>query len=337
MKFCDALLRVPLRHAHLLGLERGVFLVVALAVDDELLFHAADAVEVFVGERLLALESLLARVELLEIDLVAVEVRAVDAGELDVAADRHAARAAHAGAVHHDGVERHHGLDAERPGGLGAGVHHRQRTDGDHQVGFVARRHLLKRGGDEAVPAVAAVVGADDQFVGVAAEFILPEHAVLAAKAHDRGGAIADLLECAQLREYRRNPQPAADQHHMPDFLDMLRQSERPDEILELVALIEVVAHFVRRLAERLDDHGDGAALAIIVGDGQRNALAALVETEHDEVARLRRLRDVGRVNLPEKCRVGKTFPANDRIHSSPWFGRGQGHRQKTKLFRRRS
>ena len=37
--------------------------------------------------------------------LCAVEVRALHAGELDLAVDRDAARAAHAGAVHHDRVQ----------------------------------------------------------------------------------------------------------------------------------------------------------------------------------------------------------------------------------------
>ena len=56
-----ALVRVALRHLHLLGLERGEFLVVALAVDDQRLFDLADVVEILVGLRFLALEALLAR------------------------------------------------------------------------------------------------------------------------------------------------------------------------------------------------------------------------------------------------------------------------------------
>src|SRR5574341_1355135 len=45
-----------------------------------------------------------ARHEIFEVDLVAVEVRPVDARELDLAADLDAAAAAHAGAVDHDRV-----------------------------------------------------------------------------------------------------------------------------------------------------------------------------------------------------------------------------------------
>ena len=46
---------------------------------------------VFVGLLLLPLEALLARVQFVEVDLVAVEVGTVDAGELDFATHRHAA------------------------------------------------------------------------------------------------------------------------------------------------------------------------------------------------------------------------------------------------------
>ena len=203
--------RFAFRHANLLGLERGEFLVIALAVDNELLFHPADVVVVLVGQRLLALEPLLARVKLFEIDLVSVEIGTVHAGEPDIVADRHATRAAHASAVDHDSVERDHGLDAERARRLGASLHHRQRTYGDHQIRLLARHYLLKCTGDETMPAVAAVVGADEKIVGIGAKLAFPEHEVLAAKAHDRGGAIAGLLECAQLRENRRDAQAAAD------------------------------------------------------------------------------------------------------------------------------
>ena len=49
-----------------------------------------------------------------EVDLVAVEFGAVDAGEFRLAADGDAAAAAHAGAVHHDGVEGDDGGDVRR-------------------------------------------------------------------------------------------------------------------------------------------------------------------------------------------------------------------------------
>src|ERR1035438_4322420 len=52
--------------------------------------------------------------EYLEVDLGSVELGTIDAGELALVAEQHAATAAHAGAVNHDGVEADHGLDAQR-------------------------------------------------------------------------------------------------------------------------------------------------------------------------------------------------------------------------------
>jgi hypothetical protein len=84
------------------------------------------------GGLLFALETFLAERELVEIHQVAVEIGAVHAGEFHFAAHRDAARSAHARAVHHDGIEAHHGGDAERPGGVAAGLHHGQGPDGHH-------------------------------------------------------------------------------------------------------------------------------------------------------------------------------------------------------------
>ena len=246
---------------------------------------------------------------------MAVEVRSVDTGELHFAADADTAGSAHAGAVDHDRVERHHGLHAVGPRRLDAGVHHRQRTDGDDQIRLVALEHLLQRGGDEARRTVAAVVGADDQFVAELVEPILPEHEILVAKADDAGGAIAGLLERAQLRIYRRHAEPAADQHYVPDLAHVLRHAERADEIGEAVALLVMIPHLERGLAERLDHHGDGAFVAIEIGHRQRDAFAALVHAHHDEMAGLGRSGYVRSHHFPEKSRIGKNFAADDRVH----------------------
>ena len=176
----------------------------------------------------------------------------------------------------------------------------------------------MQRGGDQARLAIAAVVGADDEIVGDGAELVLPEHQVLASKTHDRRGAVADLLEGAQLRVDRRDAQAAADEDDMADLGDVLRQAERTDEVLERVALLIAVAHFARGLAERLHHDGDGATVAVVIGDGQRDALGAVVKANHDEMAGLGRSRDIRRLDVPKKRRVRKTLPVNNRIHRSP-------------------
>ena len=147
------------------------------------------------------------------------------------------------------------------------------------------------------------------------AELVFPEHQILGAEPHDAGGAVAGRLEGAQLRIDRCDAKAAADQHHMADLLDMLRQAERADEIVEAVARLVVVAHLPRRLAERLDDNGDCALVAVVVGDRQRNPLAALVQADHDEVTGLRRLSDIGGRDLPQERGFGEYFVTDDGIH----------------------
>jgi hypothetical protein len=263
----------------------------------------------------LALEAPLACDQFFEVHLMAVEVRAVHTREPHCPADGDATGTAHSGAVDHDRVERHHRLHAEGAGGLDARVHHRQRTDGDDEVGFVRPEDLLERGGYEPGRAVAAVVGADDQVVAVRGEPVLPEHQVLVAEADNAGNPVAGLLEGAELRVDRRDAEPAADQHDVADLVDVLRQAERPHEVVEGVAPPVAVAHLERRLAERLDHQCDGAALSVVVGDGERDAFTALVQAEHDEVPWPCRPGDVGRQHLPEEGGIGERLAADDPVH----------------------
>src|SRR5664279_1524371 len=162
-----ALFGVPL--GHLRGMRRHVLqlLVVAFLFLEEQLLDVARVLEVLVRARLLVLESLLAQHELVEVDLVRVEVGALHARELDLAADRDPARPPPPGAVHHDCVQAHGRRHPSQARDLGAGAHHRERADRHHLVDLLLRQDVLERGRDESGPAVRAVVGADDQIVAV--------------------------------------------------------------------------------------------------------------------------------------------------------------------------
>ena len=119
-------------------------------------------------------------IEEVEIDLVGVELGPVDAGELGPLRREHAAAAAHAGAVDHQRVEAHHGLDPVRPGRLGDGLHHPRRPDRQHEVDLPARLdQLLELVGHEALAAVAAVVGRDQELVADRADLLLEDHQLL--------------------------------------------------------------------------------------------------------------------------------------------------------------
>jgi len=312
-----ALLRVALGHGHLVLLDRGVFLVGALALAQQQLLEAADVGVVGAGLLFLRAKAPLARHQLVEVDLVGVEVGPVDAGKFDLAVDRDAARPAHAGAVDHDGVQRHQRVHAEGARRLGAGAHHRHRADGHHQVGLVAAQQVGQCRIHVAGAAGAAVVGADDQLVGPLAQPVEPEAARRVAEAHDAGGAVARLLEGAQLREDRRHAQPAAHQHHVAVTPDVLRQAQRADEVEHFVALGELVAHGAGGLAQGLHHHRDGAAPAVEVGHRQRDAFALLVQAQHDEMPGLGGRRHVGRMQLPQEGLVVERLAADDGGHGA--------------------
>ena len=314
--------RATLRHPVLAGGQLGDLLVGPPTLDDQLLLDVAEVGKVLVGPRLLVLEALLPGIQLGEVHLMAIEIGAVDADELDLPSHRDPAGAAHAGAVDHDGVERHLGGDSKGTRGLDAGAHHRQRTDGDDQVGPVGDQHLAKRLGDQTRTAMAGVVGAHDQLVALSSEPLFPEHPVAGAEAHDPGGAIAGRLEGPELRVDRRHSETAAHHRHVTNLLNELGQAERTHEVVEAVPLPVVVAHLPGRLAQRLDDDGDDAALAVEVGDRQRDALTALVQPGHDEMPRLRGAGDVGRQDIPAKRRLREELAANDGVHARLSDGR---------------
>ena len=104
----------------------------------------------------------LARHHLVEVHLVPVELRAVHADELGLAADRDAAGAAHPGAVDHDRVQAGVGRDLVRLGDLAGELHHDRRADHDRAADLrAALDDPLELVGDEALLAVGAVVGGD--------------------------------------------------------------------------------------------------------------------------------------------------------------------------------
>ena len=154
--------------------------------------------------------------EIVEIDLVRIEFGPVDAGELDVVADSYAAPAAHAGAVDHDRIHADDGLNAERAGRLGAGLHHDGRANRDNP--FRVRmlcQGLLETGGHATLHPGRAIVRADNQLIAVFLELVLPEDQVAVAKTDDAHDVGTRFLEGSQLRVDRRDAKAAADADHL--------------------------------------------------------------------------------------------------------------------------
>ena len=238
---------------------------------------------------LLAFEALLPQHQLVEVDLVPIEIGTVDAGEFHLAADRDPARSAHARAVDHDRIQADHRANAARTGELSTGLHHRQRPDGNDLFDIIVLlEDLVQDYGDEALGAEGAVVGRHPELVGKTRKAVVPEHQVLAAKSDDGNRVGAQLLVAPQLREDGGNSQASSDEDGLPLLLNVRCQAQRADEI-EDGGSFGHGHHLEGSFADRLDYDGNRAALAVIIRNGQRNALPGFVDPQHDEMSRLAR------------------------------------------------
>src|SRR5450759_1517538 len=219
-----------------------------------------------------------------EVDLVPVELRPVDADELGLAANADPAAATHAGAVHHDRVEADDGLDAILCGGPGAELHHDGWADRVGQVDAAGFAELLERLGDQTLAAAAAVISGDYQLITDLPHLVLPEQQALVAGAEDGDDPVAGLFERPGDGIDRRHPDAAPGADDRAHFVDLARHAQRTDEVAERVAFAQCL-QMARRRADRLDDDGDGARLAVEIGDGERDPLPLFVDHQDDELS----------------------------------------------------
>ena len=298
------------------GARRSRHRAVGFGEAGELGRFAAEALH---GGLLFTGEAFLAELQLIEVDQVAVEIRAVHAGELHVAAHRDAAGTAHSGAIHHDRIEADDGRNAGGPGDFAARLHHRDGPDGDHFTDVLfGGQDVGQRVGDEAVAAVAAIIGGDNEFVATFAELIFPEHQVAIAEADDGDGPVPRFFVRTQLGIDGSDAESAAHQHHGAfQLADVARQTQRADEIEDHIALAQG-QHLIRGFADGLYHDGDCSVRHIEIRDGQRDPFPMLVNASHDKVSGACRSRHIRRFHVPEEgCRT-ELFPTTDEKHHTP-------------------
>ncbi len=289
---------IGLGHGHLGGVAQGDLLEVVPAHARVLGGHrhphpglgaglselAAFFLVALAGQPLLAVVGRQAREQNVEVNLVGVELGAVDAGELHLALDVDPAAAAHPGAVDHDRVEADDGLDVVRHRHLGDGAHHHRRADRDDAVdALLAVDEALQHAGDEAALAVRAVVGRHEQRVRVLAHLLFPEDEVFRARAHDADDVVAGLLQRALDREDRRDAQAAADADDVAEVGNLGLVAQRAHHVEQPLAFLELV-ELLGGNPDDLHDQRDPALGRRVVRDGQRNALALLVAADDDEL-----------------------------------------------------
>ena len=176
--------------------------------------------------------------------------------------------------------------------------------------------------GDQALDAGRPVVGADDHLVAAGAELVFPEHQAHVAEPEHADHEGAALLVGARLRIDRRHTEAAADADHLLRLPDVARDAHRPDHRVQPGADAAGLLHLARGLADRLDDQRDRPAVAVEVGDRQRNALAMLVFHDDHELTGLGRLGqqrmadlqqvgDVGEIRARDDFEVGHEYLSN--------------------------
>ena len=148
------------------------------------------------------------------------------------------------------------------------------------------------------------------------AELVLQNDHVLALEAHDGvdlGTAVVELLQHGI-----RDGAADAAAHHADLLLALglggLAQGAH--KVLKTVALL-LVAELLGGSAHGLDDNGHSALLAVVVVDGDGDALADLVHTQDDELPRLRLLRHHGGLDLIEDHGGLQRFFSDDTVHTS--------------------
>ena len=264
-----------------------------------------------------------ARHQVVEVDQVAVEVGAVDAGELHLVADLDAAAAAHAGAVDHHRVQADDGADAVRPRRLGAALHHHRRADRDHLVDVgMARDRLLEAGGDAALQA-----GASRRRCRRSAR--RTRRRTCPARTSGRGcGSRSRRSPWRPARGTRGPagtpaPRPARRRRRPPSSACRCGwecPSARPARTASVptwqsrrISCVVLPTAWITRVMV--------PALAVEVGQRQRDALAVLVGHHDDELAGLGGARHHRMLDFEQEGDVGKILAGDDVVAAGP--GRG--------------
>ena len=228
--------------------------------------RAVERLEVVHAARLKCPIRRVPALEELEIDLVCVELRSVNARELRLAAHLDATPAAHPGPVDHDRIQRCDRLDPVGSGHFGDGSHHRNRSRREHDADIFGGDDVGECLRYESRPSVRTVVGAWNDFDTVGRELVLEQNVLPASSADDRNHPIAGIGEGARDRVGDRGSESTADDDCGAVLLDLRSASERTGHVDEIVSSLQL-AHEGGRPADGLDEERDRPG----VGIGRRN------------------------------------------------------------------
>ena len=171
--------------------------------------------------------------------------------------------------------------------GLDHELHHDERADGDDQVVLVAGSHQLVEGsGDDALGAVAAIVGHDPQLVAAGIELVLEDEQVLAAEADHAVDNAALLVEFTGDGQRNGAAHAAADDADLLQAFHLGGAAQRADEVVDALTHFEAV-QLHGGAADDLEDDVYSTLLAVIACDGEGDALAVFKRAHNDKLAGL--------------------------------------------------
>ena len=177
---------------------------------------------------------------LVEVDLMAVKLRTVNANKLGLSTYGDAASTAHACTVYHDGVERYVGRNLIFLGEQTHELHHDGGTNGKALVYLLALDDALDTLGHETLVPIRAVIGHDYYLVGTLAHLVLQYDKVFGAACKHGDDAVARSLQCLYDGEHGSYTYATTGTHYGAVVLDVGRLSEGTYDVGNLVAHVEV-------------------------------------------------------------------------------------------------
>ncbi len=184
-----------------------------------------------------------------------------------------------------------------------------------------ASMQVLERLGHEAVPPVAAVVGAGDHLARPA-QLVLEDDPLLRPAADHARDLHAALRESHGDRVDDRRPDAAPDAHGVTGFDELGLAAQRPRDVLDPFTDGKA-DEILGALAHGLDDQGDRAPLPVRVGDRERDPLGAGPAVDDDELAGATDLGDPRRFD-DKAGHVGRQLGlVDDGVHGNSRAGGG--------------
>ena len=118
----------------------------------------------------------------------------------------------------------------------------------------------------------------------------------------------------------RRHTDAPADHDHGAEPAHFRRLAQRPQDVLDLVSLGEILAQMPGGVPHRLDHQGDGAFFPVEITNGQRDPFAGFVHQYHDELSRFAFVRNQRRIHFKfPDCRCQLQF-FQDLCHTKHSF-----------------